>query len=241
MGLLRNDALRTHPYLRRHPKDSREWAEFIRALNDQSVVEIGAIVLSEFIRLGQTDYNTGTGFWLGDDNGTPKFSIGSGADNRLTWDGTTLSVSGQGTFQESRKGWQSATVESGFSDSSLGDVDFPFATYFYAEDQVAFVAFGVSATGTSNGSDFELSGIPSGIIPDAGSPVFLITAIDNGSEVLASVEVESQGGGTYHLIASIFDASSGTFDPNGWTGSGTKGFKTRSVATWTLDAVPDNF
>jgi len=47
------------------------------------------------IRMGQTDYNTGTGFWLGDKSGTAKFSIGDGtADNSLTWDGTTLKVNG---------------------------------------------------------------------------------------------------------------------------------------------------
>lgn len=47
------------------------------------------------IRMGQTDYNTGTGFWLGDKSGTAKFSIGDGtANNSLTWDGTTLKVNG---------------------------------------------------------------------------------------------------------------------------------------------------
>jgi hypothetical protein len=44
------------------------------------------------IKAGQTAYNTGTGFWLGQDSGTPKFSIGAAAGNRLTWDGSTLTL-----------------------------------------------------------------------------------------------------------------------------------------------------
>ena len=46
------------------------------------------------VRMGQTDYDTGTGFWLGDDAGTAKFSIGAQFGNKLTWDGSTLNVVG---------------------------------------------------------------------------------------------------------------------------------------------------
>ena len=45
------------------------------------------------IRSGQTVYNTGTGFWLGNDDGTPKFSIGNGISD-LTWNGTILTITG---------------------------------------------------------------------------------------------------------------------------------------------------
>lgn len=44
------------------------------------------------VRQGQTAFNTGTGFWLGDASGTPKFSIGNPAGNYMTWDGTKLTV-----------------------------------------------------------------------------------------------------------------------------------------------------
>lgn len=46
------------------------------------------------IKSGQTAYNTGTGFWLGLDGATPKFSIGNSAGNRVTWDGSALTVVG---------------------------------------------------------------------------------------------------------------------------------------------------
>ena len=42
---------------------------------------------------GQTAYNTGTGWWLGNTSGTPQFSIGSSTGNNLTWDGTNLTIS----------------------------------------------------------------------------------------------------------------------------------------------------
>lgn len=62
-----------------------------------SITYAGAIIIdtSGLIRSGQTNYNTGTGWWIGNDAGTPKFSIGDGtAANSLTWDGSTLTVGG---------------------------------------------------------------------------------------------------------------------------------------------------
>lgn len=46
------------------------------------------------IKLGQTAYNTGTGFWLGDDMGTTKFSLGNPAGDYITWDGTEIDTTG---------------------------------------------------------------------------------------------------------------------------------------------------
>jgi len=46
------------------------------------------------MRGGQTAYNTGTGFWIGDDSGTYKFSMGDPSGNRLTWSGSALTVVG---------------------------------------------------------------------------------------------------------------------------------------------------
>ncbi|MDT8382990.1 MAG: hypothetical protein RRB22_01090 [Gammaproteobacteria bacterium] len=46
------------------------------------------------IRAGQTGFNGGTGFFLGYDAAKWKFSVGVSGGNRLTWDGTTLAVTG---------------------------------------------------------------------------------------------------------------------------------------------------
>ena len=47
-----------------------------------------------FIRGGQTAYNTGTGFWLGYSGAAYRFSLGVSNGNRLTWDGSALSIVG---------------------------------------------------------------------------------------------------------------------------------------------------
>ena len=47
------------------------------------------------VKGGQTAYNTGTGFFLGNDGGTPKFSIGNPAGQYLRWTGSALEVYGQ--------------------------------------------------------------------------------------------------------------------------------------------------
>lgn len=46
------------------------------------------------IKGGQTDFNTGTGFFLGYHGSAYKFSIGNAATKGITWDGTTLSIGG---------------------------------------------------------------------------------------------------------------------------------------------------
>ncbi len=63
---------------------------------DMGHLTAGDIVLPSggFIRSGQTAYDTGTGFYLGNDSGTPKFSIGNSAGDKLTWDGSTLAITG---------------------------------------------------------------------------------------------------------------------------------------------------
>ena len=43
---------------------------------------------------GQTAYNTGTGFWLEYNGGTPRFSLGVSGGAGLTWDGSALAISG---------------------------------------------------------------------------------------------------------------------------------------------------
>ena len=56
----------------------------------------GAITVSTggSIGSGQTAYNTGVGYWIEANSGTPRMSIGNSAGNRLTWDGTTLAIVG---------------------------------------------------------------------------------------------------------------------------------------------------
>jgi hypothetical protein len=63
---------------------------------DLWAITAGTIVLPSggYMRSGQTAYDSGTGFYIGNDSGTPKFSVGNSAGNKLTWNGTTLTITG---------------------------------------------------------------------------------------------------------------------------------------------------
>ena len=47
---------------------------------------------SGYVRSGQSAFNTGVGFFLGNSGGVPKFSIGDPNGNYLAWDGTNLII-----------------------------------------------------------------------------------------------------------------------------------------------------
>lgn len=99
-------------YPRRLVQSDDMEAETIKGINVQaaainaghiSVTTLGAITTSTgtliintsgYLRSGQTAYNTGTGFYLGNDSGTPKFSVGNSAGTYFTWDGTNLVLNG---------------------------------------------------------------------------------------------------------------------------------------------------
>ncbi len=88
-----------------HGDGSAEFAN-IYARGNIRATSFSAITLQtgEHIKQGSTAYNTGNGFYLGDDgSGTPVFSLKS-ATNGLTWDGTSLSINGSGTFSGSLSG-----------------------------------------------------------------------------------------------------------------------------------------
>lgn len=63
---------------------------------DMGSITAGTIVLPSggFIRSGQTAYNTGTGFYIGNDSGTPRFSFGNSSGKNIRWDGSDLTVNG---------------------------------------------------------------------------------------------------------------------------------------------------
>lgn len=83
---------------------------FLGANGSRLLIETGGLSVGDtgHIRGGQTAYNTGPGFWMGYDSGLYKYSIGDPSSNALTWDGSTLTVSGTitavGTFRTSDTG-----------------------------------------------------------------------------------------------------------------------------------------
>ncbi len=72
----------------------------LTAVNNELSVTGGGIVFtsgSPKIRAGQSGYDTGTGFWLGIVGGTAKFSIGNASGNKMTWNGSSLDITGSVT------------------------------------------------------------------------------------------------------------------------------------------------
>lgn len=63
---------------------------------DLGAITAGTITLntSGHIKSGQTAFNTGSGFWLGFDAGTSKFSIGDPTGEYMYWDGSDLVLNG---------------------------------------------------------------------------------------------------------------------------------------------------
>jgi hypothetical protein len=55
--------------------------------------QLGSVTIGTggYLASGQTAWNTGTGFWLEYNAGTPRFSIGNGTYG-MTWDGTNLAL-----------------------------------------------------------------------------------------------------------------------------------------------------
>lgn len=84
-----------------------------QALEAGTTVTSGGITFSAggAIKGGQTDYNTGVGWFLGYSGGFYKFSIGDPSGSLMTWDGSTLTVTGklQGQLIQTVK--QSATAD----------------------------------------------------------------------------------------------------------------------------------
>ena len=46
------------------------------------------------IRAGQSAFDTGTGFWIGIEASTAKFSFGNSGGDKITWDGSVLTITG---------------------------------------------------------------------------------------------------------------------------------------------------
>lgn len=69
-----------------------------------------------------SSYTSGTGFWVGNDAGTYKLRIGNPAGNRLTWDGTTLEVVGNGSGITSIEGGNITTGSITASQLAVGAV-----------------------------------------------------------------------------------------------------------------------
>lgn len=65
-----------------------------QTLRVDTLVAQSLTMFSGVIKMGQTNYDTGVGFWMGISAGIPKLSIGNSSGNKLTWDGTSINFTG---------------------------------------------------------------------------------------------------------------------------------------------------
>ena len=74
-----------------------------------------------YVRGGQTDYNTGTGFFLGYSGAAYKFSIGDASSNYLVWDGSGLKMSGTFIVAQPIQTYTPSAAGTATLDLSLGN------------------------------------------------------------------------------------------------------------------------
>ncbi len=183
--------------------NDREWRKFLS--------DMRAVAISE----GQDDYDTGVGFWLGIDAGTPKFSIGDSAANKMTWDGTTLSITGdvsgtQLVIKSANTDRASTTTLT--ADPHLSKGLLASATYL-VEIGLAYIADSTGTGAQGFNCSFPYSGSASLIGPLLGYKTAngVITGLfgDNASPMPSGVApiLQESGGLSDHLTARFYLAT----------------------------------
>jgi hypothetical protein len=146
-----------------------------------------------YVRQGQTAYNTGTGFWLGDDAGTPKFSIGVAAGNRLTFDGTTLTYVGT---SGSIAGWTlgATSLTSGAGANTVGADSGGSNPAFYAGSATPGSApFRVTQAGALTATSATITGAITATSGAIGGCSLSATTLTCGGTTLTSSGLASSG------------------------------------------------
>jgi len=165
---------------------------------------------------GQTAYDTGSGFWLESTSGVERFSIGNSAGNKMTWNGTTLAITGTITSTAgSIGGW---TIDaSGLrlgSGSTTRGMDTGSTAFYAGSATPGSAPFRVSTAGALVATSATLTGaVTASSLSITGTASF-----SGGSMTLP-------GGGT--ITSSTLDINSGTMggltvDGNITVGSGGK-------------------
>jgi hypothetical protein len=61
---------------------------------DWNKTTIDTLNIGQYMRSGQTGFDAGIGWWIGNDGGTPKLSIGNSAGDKITWNGSVFTIVG---------------------------------------------------------------------------------------------------------------------------------------------------
>lgn len=180
------------------------------------------------IRSGATAFNTGTGYWLAHNAGSPQFRIGNPSGDRLSWNGTNLTlVSSSVTIDTNAI----SIAQPQFSAGSLPDEGFQGAAgalyrfvtgatqvgafYAWGRSDASFDAIGVSLKGRGSGR----------VTVDAidATTTFRSVLREDVTSTLAECQmaVQQRTLGVWSSAASITLRSSGVIDVTGVVGIGT--------------------
>jgi hypothetical protein len=171
------------------------------------------------MRAELTDYDTGTGFWLGHDGTNPKFSIGDSSGDKFTFDGSIISGEGEFKFNQAVEftpGW------SGFSSN-------PGGTALALDLGALFLIWPASYTdsfaGTSNANTFVMTNVPApAFMPISASTSCIGQAFDSLGNTIAQAILQYSSGWQVRFDAQSITSSKLNFSSTGWATSGSKGW-----------------
>ncbi len=216
-------------------------ATFAGTLAANSLVGGNLIVsTSGAISSGQTAYNTGTGFWMEYNAGTPRFSIGNAtAGNSLTWDGTNLNLNGAALVSGTAASTLVSTANTANSNASSALTQLPGKLNNNAADvlsgNITFSSMGAFQVGTAsyNGTTYSGTGImfnQYGLVGvSGGTPEFVISS--SGSATFSgTVSAATITGGTISGTT-ISGATMNSVTLNSATGSFTGGVYSTGIVS----------
>lgn len=182
-----------------------------------SLIYGGEIVVTTggLMRSGQTDYNTGIGWFLGFNGGVPKFSIGNPAGNRLLWDGTNLSVNGNVDITQAEVPFTVNWL--------LGWSAPPTGQMFYRKSgNIVWIRCDDNSFGTSNSGNFGFNNLPGAIIPSSARHI-VVSVWNQGVLQPATLTIDPTG-----------NCGVVTYLGGGFAGNGAKGFTQGAVFQYSL-------
>lgn len=184
------------------------------------------LAASNWIASGQTAYDTGTGFYMINDGGTPKFSIGNSAGNKMTWNGSTLAITGTVTATAGAiGGWtiNSTTITNGAGTITLDSSNNLIQLGSGASDYVRLTPTAIIGVSAAFGTTFNLP-------TNGGAPTF-------SSGVINFTEFNVSSAGIIRTSATVGDGGMGDFGVL-IDDTGVKGFEdSNATPTFHLDAT----
>ncbi len=164
---------------------------------------------------GQTKYNTGTGFFLGNESAAYKFSIGNATTDYLTWDGSTLVYTGV------------VSSLGLFGDGSDGDVTISTNTTLSADKKYRNLTINTGVTLTTAGYAIYVLGTltitGTGKIDNSGGAGGNGGAASSGVAGTAGAAGAAAGGGTFTAgkagVAGVAGVYNSTGQVNGTAGN----------------------